>query len=162
MSQLKLSEIQQLDDMGIGIKELKTLYDKITDIATENNIPSNIAMDKLFDDLKDYDYVIRFKNNLEKKEEELFRVKIEIQTQRKIISSQPYIWSLLQSLLGMGLTEYDILEINSILLSGGFDFDRNNSIINKQSLIADLKKYRNVKLWTSERELKIINYQKPL
>ena len=56
----------------------------------------------------------------------------------------------------MGLTEQDILEIDSILLSGGFDsdHDNNNNIINKQSLISDLKKYRNIKLVTKELELK--------
>ena len=75
MSQLKLSEIQQLEEIGIGIKELQTLYNKITEIATENNIPSNIAMDKLLDDLKDYDYILRFKNNLEKMEQESFSSK---------------------------------------------------------------------------------------
>ena len=40
-------------------------------------------------------------------------------------------------------------------MSSGFDFDRNNSIIiNKHSLISDLKKYRNIKLVTKELELK--------
>ena len=102
--------------MGIGIKELKTLYNKITEIATENNIPPKIAMDKLLDDLKDYDYILGFKNTLEKMEQELSNLNIEIENKRRIISSQPYIGSLLQSLLGMGLTEQDILEINSILL----------------------------------------------
>ena len=53
--------MENLEKIGIGIKELQTLYNKITEIATENNIPSNIAMDKLLDDLKDYDYIIRFK-----------------------------------------------------------------------------------------------------
>ena len=155
LSQLKLSEIQQLKNMGIGIKELKTLYNKITEIATENNISPNIAMDKLLDDLKDYDYILRFKNTLEKMEQELSNLSIKIENQRRISSAQLYVGSFLQSLLGMGLTEQDILEINSILLNGGFDFDhKNNNIINKQSLIADLTKYKNVKLVTRELELK--------
>ena len=156
LSQLKLYEIQQLEQMGIGIKELKTLYDKITEIATENNIPSNIAMDKLLDDLKDYDYILRFKNTLEKMEQELSHLNIEIENKRRIIASQPYTGSLLQSLLGLGLTEPDILEIHSILLNGGFDFDHDNNkhTINKQSLVADLTKYRNIKLVTKELELK--------
>lgn len=160
LSQLKLSEIQQLKNMGIGIKELKTLYNKITEIATENNISPNIAMDKLLDDLKDYDYILRFKNTLEKMEQELSNLSIKIENQRRISSAQLYVGSFLQSLLGMGLTEQDILEINSILLSGGFDFDHNNNnddnntIINKQSLIADLTKYRNIKLVTRELDLK--------
>jgi hypothetical protein len=163
-SQLKLSEIQQLEEIGIGIKELKALYNRITEIARENNIPSNIAMDKLLDDLKDYDYILRFKNNLEKMEQNLSNLNIQLEKQRRIISSQPYVGSFLQSLLRMGLTEHDILEINSILFNGGFDFDNNNNnnnnnyinnnIINKQSLIADLTKYRNIKLVTKELGLK--------
>jgi hypothetical protein len=66
----------------------------------------------------------------------------------------------------MGLTEQDILEINSILLSGEFDFDmntnNNNNIINKQSLIADLTKYRNIKLVTKKLELKNIKLSKTM
>ncbi len=56
----------------------------------------------------------------------------------------------------MGL-EHDILEIHSILFNGGFDFDNgnnnSNNNINKQSLIADLTRYRNIKLVTKEIEL---------
>jgi hypothetical protein len=92
-------------------------------------------------------------------EQELSNLSIKIENQRRILASQPYTGSLLQSLLGTGLTEQDILEINSILLSGGFDFEHdnnnnNNNIVNKQSLIDDLKKYRNIKLVTKELELK--------
>ena len=164
--QLKLSKIHQLEEIGIGIKELKTIYNKITEIATENNIPPNIAMDKLLDDLKDYDYILRFKNTLEKMEQELTRLNIEIENKRRINSAQLYVGSFLQSLLGMGLTEQDIREINSILSIGGFDFDvntpNNKIIINKQSLIADLTKYRNIKLVTEKLDLKNIKISKTI
>ena len=158
LNQLKLSEIQQLEKMGIGIKDLQTLNNKITEIAIENNIPPKTTMEKLLDDLKDYDYIVRFKNTLEKKEQELSNLNIDIEHQRRIILSQPYVGSFVQSLLGMGLTEQDILEINSILLSGGFNFDHennnNNNNINKQSLLSDLTKYQSIKLVTNELELK--------
>lgn len=155
LNQLKLSKIQQLEKLEIGIKELKTLYGKITEIATENKISPKEVMDKLLNDLEDYDYILRFKNTLEKMEQELAHLNIERENQRRILASQPYTGSLLQSLLVMGLTEQDILEINSILLGGGFGFDYyNNNNINKQSLIADLKRYRNIKLVTKELELK--------
>ena len=122
-NQVKLVHMQQLKNMDIGINELQTLYNKITEIATENNIPPKIAMDKLLDDLKDYNYILRFKNTLEKMEPELSGLKREIEANRIIISSQTHVGSLVQNILGMGLTEHDILEINSILLNGGFDFD---------------------------------------
>ena len=133
--------MQQLENMDIGINELQTLYNKITEIATENNIPPKEAMDKLLNDLKDYDYILGFKNTLEKMEPELSGLKREIEANRRIISSQTHIGSLVQNILGMGLTEHDILEINSILLNGGFDFDNDNNNnnsnnnINKYSLI---------------------------
>jgi len=157
-NQVKLVHMQQLKNMDIGINELQILYNKITEIATENNIPPKIAMDKLLDDLKDYNYILRFKNTLEKMEPELSGLKREIEANRIIISSQTHVGSLVQNILGMGLTEHDILEINSILLNGGFDFDNgnnnSNNNINKQSLLADLTRYRNIKLVTKELGLK--------
>ena len=95
--------MQQLKNMGIGINELKTLYNKITEIATENNILPKIAMDKLLDDLKDYNYILRFKNTLEKMEPELSGLKIEIETNRRIISSQTHVGSLIAKYFRNGI-----------------------------------------------------------
>ncbi len=48
-------------------------------------------MDKLLDDLKDYDYILRFKNTIEKMEPELSGFKREIEANRRIISSQTHV-----------------------------------------------------------------------
>ena len=157
VNQLKLFELEQLENMGIGIKELKTLYNKITEIATENSIPSKTAMEKLLDDLTNYDYILGFKNNIEILKQEFSYLNREIEKQRMIISSQQYIASTLQTLLGMGISEHDIIEINSILLSIGVDYDYDNSnkiILNKKSLKSDLTSYRNLKLVLRDYELK--------
>ena len=90
-NQVKLSQMQQLKNMDIGINELQTLYNKITEIATENNVLPKIAMDKLLNDLKDYSYILGFKNTLEKMEPELSSLKIEIEANRRIISSQTHV-----------------------------------------------------------------------
>ena len=158
-NQVKLSQMQQLQNMDIGMNELQTLYNKITEIATENNIRPKEVMDKLLNDLKNYNYILGFKNTLEKMEPELSGLEREIEANRRIISSQTQVGSFVQNILGMGLTEHDILEINSILLNGGFKFDNDNNNnsnnnINKQSLIADLTKYRTIKLVTKELGLK--------
>jgi hypothetical protein len=157
LSQLKLSKLQELEQIEIGIKELKTLYNRISEIATEKNIPPKIAMDTLLDDLKDYDYILGFKNNIEILKQEFSNLTREIARQRMIISSQAYIGSTLQTLLGMGISEHDIIEINAILLSIGvdYDYDNNNKIIlNKKSLKSDLTNYRNLKLALRDNELK--------
>ena len=55
----------------------------------------------------------------------------------------------------MGLSETDVLEINSILSSYGFDYDNiNKDALNKQSLITDLYTYRNLKLEIRDYEIK--------
>ena len=157
LSKLKLSKLQELEKIEIGINELKILYNMISEIATENNIPPKIAMDKLLDDLKDYDYILGFKNNIEILKQEFSNLNREIERQRMIISSQPYIGSTLQTLLGMGISEHDIIEINAILLSIGVDYDYDNNIkfiLNKKSLKSDLTNYRNLKLALRDYELK--------
>ena len=48
--------------------------------------------------------------------------------------------------------------LTHILVTGGFDYDSNNNIINKQALISDLTKYQNIKSVTKElkqKELKL-------
>ena len=88
-NQIKLSQMQQLKNMGIGMNELQTLYTKITEIATENNIPPKEVMDKLLNDLKNYNYILGFKNTLEKIEPELSSLKREIEANRRNLLSQP-------------------------------------------------------------------------
>ena len=73
--------------------------------------------------------------------------------------SQQYTGTTLQDLLRIGISEKDIADINSILLLGGFEYynnDSNNIIINKQSLISELNKYRNIKSVIKSTEQKQI------
>lgn len=109
--------------------------------------------------------ILRFKKTLEKMEQEVSHLDLEIEQQRRIISSQSNIGAFFQSLLGMGLTEINILEINSILLRGGFDFDHNNNNRNKQALISDLTKYQNIKLViksSKQKQIQLTNNIKEL
>ena len=79
------------------------------------------------------------KDKVESLKEEFSRINIQISDQRKNIYAQQNIGSTLQNLLKTGLSETDVLEINSILSSYGFDYDNiNKDILNKQSLITDL------------------------
>jgi len=82
---------------------------------------------------------LTLKDKVESLKEEFSRINIQISDQRKNIYAQQNIGSTLQNLLKTGLSETDVLEINSILSSYGFDYDNiNKDILNKQSLITDL------------------------
>jgi hypothetical protein len=152
---LKISQIKQLESMGFGLKEFKIMYDKIKEIANEHNFDYGITVEKFLNDLDNYDDYSTFKNKLEILKQEISILNTQISNQRVIIYAQQNIGSAFQNLLKMGLSENDVLEINSIVSSYGFDYyNINKDILNKQSLITDLYAYRNIKLAIRENEIK--------
>ena len=152
---LKLFQIKQLESMGFSLKEFKIIYNKINEIAREHNRDYGISVEKFLHDLDNYDDYLTLKDKVEILKQEISRLNTQISEQRMNIYAQQYIGSALQNLLKMGLSETDVLEINSILPSYGFDYDNiNKNILNKQSLITDLYKYRNIKLVIRENEIK--------
>ena len=44
--------IRQLQDMGLGLRELKQLYGTIHEVAAEHKIPENLAVQKFFEDIE--------------------------------------------------------------------------------------------------------------
>jgi hypothetical protein len=153
--QLKIFKMQQLESMGFGLQEFKILYNKIIEIGTEHDIYYEIAIKNFLNDLDDYDDMLGFKSKVEILKKEFSNLNSEISNQRSIISSQQYIGSTLQSLLKMGMSENDILEINSILSSyESHNYNVNKNTLNKQSLIKDLTIYRDIKLAIREYKIK--------
>ena len=73
---------------------------------------------------------------------------------RLLILSQQQVGTTLQFLLRIGILENDIEDINSILVTGGFNYDNNKTIINKKILLSDLAKYRDIKLVIKSLEQK--------
>jgi hypothetical protein len=71
-----------------------------------------------------------------------------------ILLSQQQIGTTLQHLFRIGILENDIEDINSILVTGGFDYDSDKHIINKKILLSDLAKYRDIKLVIKSLEQK--------
>jgi predicted RNase H-like nuclease (RuvC/YqgF family) len=158
-NRLKMSQIQELENIGFGLKELKTIYNIIIEIAKENEINPKEAIDKFFNDLNEYDDIVSFKKKVEGLRKEVSHLSMQIANNRITFSSQQYIGTILQELLRVGISEKDIADINSILLLGGFDYYNNNSnniIINKQSLISELSKYRDIKSVIKSMEQKQI------
>jgi len=162
-TQLKISKNQELENIGMGFKELKIIYQTIIEIAKENKINPKEAIKKFFNDLNEYDDIISFKKKGEELRNEVSHLSMQIANNRIILSSQQYMGTILQELLKIGITEKDIADINSILLLGGFQYYHNNDnniIINKQSLISELSKYRSIKSVIKSMEQKQIQLTK--
>ena len=152
---LRISQIKQLESMGFGLKEFRIMYDKINEIANAHNFDYGITVEKFLNDLDNYDDYSTLKDKVEILKQEISSLNTQISNQKKNIYAQQNIGSALQNLLKMGLSETDVLKINSIVSSYGFDYyNINKDMLNKQSLITDLYAYRNIKLAVRENEIK--------
>jgi hypothetical protein len=153
--QLKLTKNQELENIGMGFKELKIIYKTIIELSNANNINPKEAIEKFFNDLNEYDDIISFKKKVEDLKKDVATLNSQIANNRMILSAQQNIGPILHDLVRKGISEKDIIDINFILLLGETD-DYNNNIRNKQSLISDLKNCRNLKLGINSLEQKQI------
>ena len=153
-TKLKISKNQELENIGMGFKELKTIYKTIIELSNANNINPDEAREKFFNDLNEYDDIISFKKKVEDLKKEAATLNTQITNNRVTLLSQPQIGITLQKLFQNGILENDIEDINSILVTGGFDYDSDKTIINKKILLSDLAKYRDIKLVIKSLEQK--------
>jgi len=151
---LKISKNQELENIGMGFKELNTIYKTIIELSQANNISPKEAIEKFFTDLNEYDDIISFKKKVEDLKKEVLALNTQITTNRVVLLSQQHIGTTLQKLFKNGILENDIEDINSILVTGRFDFDSDKTIINKKILLSDLAKYRDIKLVIKSLEQK--------
>jgi|SRR5215211_573055 len=152
---LKISKNQELENIGMGLKELKTIYKTIIELSKANNINPKEAIEKFFNDLNEYDDIISFKKKVEDLKKDVTSLNTQIANSRIILSAQQNIGPILHDLVRKGISEKDIIDINFILLLGETD-NYNNNIINKKSLISDLNKSRNIKVNINSLERKQI------
>jgi hypothetical protein len=157
---LKIAKNQELENIGMGLKELTTIYKTITEIAKSNNINPKEVMKQFFNDLEEYDNVIGFKKKSQDLRNESATLNIQINSNRITLMSLQHIGGIFQNLLRKGMSEKDIEDINSILSMGEFEYydnDNNKIVVNKQSLIDELVKYRSIKLLIQSLEQKQIH-----
>ena len=111
---LKISKNQELENIGMGFKELKTIYQTIIEISKTNNISPKEAIEKFFNDLNEYyDDVVSFKKKVEDLKKEAATLNTQITNNRVTLLSQQQIGTTLQKLFHNGILENDIEEINS-------------------------------------------------
>jgi hypothetical protein len=136
---VKISKNQELENIGMGLKELKIIYKTIIELSKANNISPKEAIEQFFNDLNEYDDIISFKKKVEELKKEAVTLNTQITNNRVILLSQQQIGTTLQKLFQNGILENDIKHINSILVTGGFDYDSDKTIINKKTLLSGYK-----------------------
>ena len=143
----KLSLYDELQAMGLGLKELKLLRNTINEIAYANKIPADQAQQKFHKDIEEhYDDKLGFELQLNKLRSEISTVNINLNVLRTALLAQPLVAPSLQRLFSKGVVEQDIVELANFLFERSNVIDGGSSTnADKQSLMSGLQKYGGVK-----------------
>jgi hypothetical protein len=145
----KESFLTQLKNIGFGLKELKLLFYTIKEVAAENKIPEDLAVQKFFSDIeKNYDNKLGLDSTLEQLRSQIGEMDKKLNTRRNM-----YGLTYLFDLLFIGLDETQILNLTWALQANA-----RNLVL----LEADLNRYGNLKnaIERLGQELKDLESQK--
>ena len=112
---IKTDLIDELERMGFGNKELRSLFNILNEIGLENNLDFNEIRKQFFDDVKNYDEVIGSRKEMDRLKNELKNLEIKIMKERENYIAYPPVIETLLRLAGSGIKENDIIKIDKIL-----------------------------------------------
>jgi hypothetical protein len=151
LKSIKLTKLQELENAGFGIEDLKKLKRALIEITKEHNLNSEQMKDKFFNDLENYENKIASENEIKELLEQISYLQKQIENKRLILSSQELVGPLLRNLLDIGIQENDIISI-LILVNILQDNKNGNTEFNyfykeiRQQIVKDLSTYSNLRL----------------
>jgi len=146
-----ISKYNELSAIGFGLKELKQLWHTITEVATANGIKHDLALHKFLKDIEeDYDNKVGFELKLNQLRSEIIRVTNNINISRATWQLQPLTGPSLERLFAKGILEQDIVEIADLFERSSDQSTGGDNIIDRQTLMSDIRKYRSLKLAVQE------------
>jgi len=102
----------QLAEMGFGSSQLKTLLNKIIDVAISNGINYCLAVSKFIEDIDtQYNSKVGFELQIDKLKSEIQNLGKEREKELQRVKAQHFIGPVITGLLRRGLTEPDIMKV---------------------------------------------------
>jgi len=101
--------IKQLDNLGFNTSDINTLERKFLDISERFSLKKEEIKIRFFRYMDRLYTLLTLEQDIFKKTDELSILNSEIYSRRKVIESQPVIFSILQNLVNAGLNERNIL-----------------------------------------------------
>jgi hypothetical protein len=101
--------IKQLENLGCNASDIKNLERTFSDISKKFKLTKEEIKLRFFKYINCFDTLLTFEQDICKKTDELSLLNNEISSARKVIESQPVIFSILQNLVNAGLNEHTIL-----------------------------------------------------
>jgi FtsZ-binding cell division protein ZapB len=134
-----LSTYQHLDDMGFGLKQLDFLRNTVKEIALENEIPVEDAVNKfLLDVERQYDKKLGYESKVRSLRDEVEKLNQEQSRLRAELLLLPLIGPKLIKLTQNGVSEQDIVNIATV-------FEKYVAGIDRQSFASELQTYGGLK-----------------
>jgi len=142
---IKIDFLNELETRGFGITELRTLINILNEIGMEHNLDFDDIRKKFFHDIKNYEEIIGSRKEIERLQNELKNLEIQISKEREKYNSYPKIIESINRLTGDGIPEEDIVKIDRILSMTYYYLYKDNRVY-KEALFDDLQKYGDLKL----------------
>jgi hypothetical protein len=142
---IKLEMINELEIMGFGIKEFRTLSNMLNELGDENNESFDGIRKKFFDDVKNYEEVIGSRKEIDRLKHELKNLEAQTMKEREKYNAYPKIIESIIRLVSAGMSEDDVVKIDKILSMNDYYIYKDKAL-SKETLTDDLQKYGNLKL----------------
>ena len=117
---IKLDVIGDLERMGFGINELRMLYDTLMEIGRENNTENKTfeqIKKEFFDDLKNYDEILRSRNERDRLQQEIKNLEIQLEKEKEKYNAYPKVIESIEKLSNARIYENDIIKIDNIIIN---------------------------------------------
>jgi hypothetical protein len=137
--------IKQLENLGFNASDIKNLKRTFSDLSKKFGLTKEEIKLRFFRYLNSFDTLLTFQQDIFKKIDELSILNSEISSARKVIESQPIIFSILENLVNAGLNEHNILMAFKIFktdLCNNMPYGDRTYL---ECLSKDLDKYKTVK-----------------
>ena len=125
--------------MGFGLKKLQFLWTTVNEIAFENHLPVQKAVEKFLSDLEQqYDSKLGFESKIKDLRDEFNKLNHELNRVRSELLLMPLVGPKIIKLTQSGVSEADIINIAAL-------FEKHIPGFKMQSFISELEKYGSLK-----------------
>ena len=134
-----------MDSLGFNASDIKNLQLVFSDISKKYGLDKKEIKIRFFRYISCFNSLLSLQQDISEKITENTVLDSEISSRRKVINSQPIVFSILQYLVSAGLNEHDILMVFKIFitdLSNNMPYGDSTYL---ERLSKDLKQYPNVR-----------------
>ena len=108
-NQAIVQSLNQLDNLGFNASDIKNLKSVLSDTSKKYGLNENEIKIRFFTYLSCFATLLSLQQDIFENQNKISILDNEISSRRKVIESQPIVFSILQNLLNTGLNEHDIL-----------------------------------------------------